>query len=76
MRNSERTASPFSQSARKVSAAESPERCKNETCPSALCDGSSNATPRLTVMWRVFSSRVNLIALVMRFLLVSQRINI
>jgi hypothetical protein len=43
----------------------------NDIRPSALCLGRSLEIPRLTVISRVCSSRVNLIALVMRFCVVS-----
>jgi hypothetical protein len=65
---------PFSQSACKVFGTEASDVRWNGTLPLTLCVGCSSAMPRLTQMLRIFSSRVNLIALVIRFYTVSRSI--
>jgi hypothetical protein len=65
------TISPFSQSACRVAASDASEVRVNGTLK--LWVGCLREMPRLTEISRISSSRVNLIALVMRFLLVSQR---
>jgi len=63
------TISPFSQSACRVAASDVSELRENGTLK--LWVGCFRETPRLTLISRISSSRVNLIALVIRFLLVS-----
>lgn len=65
------TMSPFSQSACSVSASELSDVRENGTLPLTLCVGRSWAMPRLTHTSRICSSRVNLMALVIRFFVVS-----
>lgn len=68
------TISPFSQSACRVAASDVSELRENGTLK--LWVGCFRETPRLTLISRISSSRVNLIALVIRFLLVSRSTSI
>ena len=65
------TISPFSQSTCSVCASELSDVRENGTLPLKLCVGRSWLMPRLTHTFRICSSRVNLMALVIRFFSVS-----